>query len=126
MTESSAKYSGSKEFLLVYGELIRTAQYQGLTTYQALAEIMGLPMKGSHMGREIGRILGEIVEEEVSQGRPMLSAVVVGVGGSPGPGFYELARQLGRLQSDTKEEEYRFWQSELSAVYATWKREYQT
>ena len=49
------------------------------------------------MGREVGHVLGEIVEDEVAADRPMLSAVAVGVSGLPGPGFYSLAQELGRL-----------------------------
>ena len=71
------KYRGSKEYLLVYCELIKAARYKGTTTYQAIAEIMGLPLRGSHMGREVGKILGEISEDELNQGRPMLSAIAV-------------------------------------------------
>jgi hypothetical protein len=60
-------------------ELVRAAQYRGITTYQDIAVIMGLPIIGSHMGLETGQILGEISEDEVNVGRPMLSAIAVNV-----------------------------------------------
>ena len=114
------KYRGKTVYFHVMAELVRAAQYRGLTTYQDIAVIMGLPISGSHMGRETGQILGEISEDEVTAGRPMLSAVAVGVEGKAGPGFFELARQLGRLK-DT-ETETAFWERERKAVYEAWKR----
>ncbi|MFQ5401031.1 MAG: hypothetical protein ACE5E7_15710 [Anaerolineae bacterium] len=43
--------------------------------------------------------MGEIAADEMKRGRPLLSAVAVGVSGQPGPGFFALARQLGRLDA---------------------------
>jgi len=120
----STKYRGSKEYLLVYCELIRAARYRGLTTYQAVAEIMGLPLRGNYMGKEVGHMLGEISQDELDHGRPMLSALAVGVSGSPGSGFFSLARELGKLQERSKEAQHRFWEEEKAAVYKAWKREF--
>ncbi len=122
MTVVTGRYRGSKEFLLVYSELISAARYRGLITYQALAQLIGLPLRGSHMAREIGQILGEISEDEVANGRPMLSALAVGVSGIPGEGFYGLARDWGRLSEDSREAELAFWEKEKAAAYAAWAR----
>ena len=122
MSTSNGKYRGSVVYHLVYCELIHAARYRGLTTYQAIAQIMGLPLQGSHMGREVGHILGEISAEELEQGRPLLSALAVGVSGSPGPGFFGVARDLGKLDEETKETERRFWEEEKVAVYKAWAR----
>ncbi len=113
------EYRGTKEYAFVYTELITAAKHRGTITYQEIAKIVGLPMSGSHMGSEIGKILGQISEDEVSNGRPMLSAIAVNVQGVPGPGFYELAKRLNRTteNSDTAT----FWQAECQAVYETWK-----
>ena len=98
------------------------AEYQGVTTYQDLAVIMGLPLQGAHMGKETGHVLGEISEDEVKAGRPMLSAVAVSVvSGKAGPGFFTLAKELGRFGGEPADEE-NFWRQELKAVYDTWKR----
>jgi hypothetical protein len=97
------------------------ARYRGLITYQEIARLMGLPMTGNYMGHEIGEILGEISEDEIANGRPMLSALAVGVSGEPGDGFYTWAKQLGRLHDDTKEGRQRFWEQERLAVYEAWK-----
>ena len=98
------KYRGTKEYRLVLTELITAARYRGTVTYQEIAPLMGLPPQGSHMGREIGQLLGEISEDEHVNGRPMLSAFAVSVEGVPGPGFFALARDLGRLRSDARDE----------------------
>jgi hypothetical protein len=120
-----AKYRGSKEYFLVYSELIRAARYKGVTTYQAIAQMIGLPLKGSHMGSELGQILGEILEDELNRGRPMLTALVVSsVDGMPGSGFFKLAREFGKLHDDSKDAERDFWEQEKEAVYAEWKREF--
>lgn len=73
------KHRGKKEYHLVFCELIRAAQYRGLTTYQAIAQIMGLPLAGHYMASETGRVLGEISEDELQRGRPMLSARLAGI-----------------------------------------------
>jgi hypothetical protein len=120
MTIVKDKYRGTTKYFHVLAELVRAAQYRGLTTYQDIAVIMGLPLKGAHMGAETGHILGEISENEVQAGRPMLSAVAVGISGRPGPGFYTLARQLGHLAAG--EDELGFWERERQAAYEAWKR----
>lgn len=116
------KYAESKEYHLAYAEMVRAAQYGGVTTYQEIARLMGLPTRGSHMASEVGKLLGEISENERRQGRPMLSAVVVGVSGVPGSGFFWLARELGKLTDGDDEEA--FWRSERDAVYNAWRRTY--
>jgi len=119
MSAVPKKYRGKKEYALVHAELMTAAQYRGVTSYQAIAFIMGLPERGSHMGKEVGHILGEISEDEVHAGRPMLSAVAVNVDGAVGLGFFALARSLNRLRD--KSDEQAFWEAERDAVYATWQ-----
>jgi len=68
---------GSMTGVRVLAELIHAAEYRGVTTYQDIAVIMGLPLQGAYMGRETGHVLGEFSEDEVNAGRPMLSAVAV-------------------------------------------------
>jgi hypothetical protein len=120
MTRVKDKYRRETLYFHVMAELVKAAQYRGLTTYQDLAVIMGLPASGSHMGRETGQVLGEISEDEVAAGRPMLSSVAVGVNGKPGPGFFTLARELGLLQAD--QDEAGFWQRQREAAYLAWQR----
>lgn len=121
MSNAESKYRGSKDYALVYSELITVAKYRGYVTYQEIAKLVGLPLQGNYMGKEIGHLLGEISEDEVSHGRPMLSVIVVSTTGTPGPGFYELARALGKLDSTDKDKERSFWEHEKKALYETWK-----
>lgn len=62
--------------------------------------------------------LGEISSEESQAGRGMLTALVVHKRGDyqPGPGFFELARQLGHEVGDLQ----LFWVEELKRVFAAW------
>ena len=64
-------------------------------------------------------MLGEISEEEDAGGRGMLSVIVVHKEGDkmPGPGFFVLAKKLGRDTSD----HVRCWSDELTKVYANSK-----
>jgi hypothetical protein len=125
MTEAKARYRGTTQYQLVFAELVTAARYRGLTTYQAVADLLGIRKPGGHMAMETGSVIGEISEDEVALGRPMLSALVVQAESHrPGPGFYSWARQLGRLQSDRPEDELPFWEQERQAVYETWKRRF--
>ena len=126
MSVVADKYRGSKEYLLVYCELIQAARYKGVTNYQAVAKIMSLPLTGNYMAKETGQMLGKISEDELKHGRPMLSVLVVGTSGLPGAGFFALARQLGKLQDDSPAAERSFWEQEKAAVYNTWHREFKT
>ena len=91
-------------------------------TYQELADLVGLPLQGNYMGKELGHYTGEISREESEHGRPMLSAIVVGSSGKPGGGFFGLAKELGKLTSDDPAEQNAFWEAEKRAVYETWKK----
>ncbi|MHB8089516.1 MAG: hypothetical protein ACYDH2_14845 [Anaerolineaceae bacterium] len=114
----TGKYRGTIEYALVYNELINAARYRGTVTYQEIAKLMGIPLTGGYMAKLLGEILGEISEDEVAHGRPMLSAIAVGVKGSPSEGFYNWARGFGRLTNQANDH---FWAEEKKAVYDTWK-----
>jgi len=124
MSVVQTKYRGSKEYYLAYAELVTAARYRGTVTYQEIAQIMGLPLRGRYMANEVARLVGEISEDEHLHGRPMLSAIVVRKHeGDPGAGFFVLAKDLGKLQDDSEAGKRRFWEQEKAAVYATWQRE---
>ena len=91
-------------------------------TYQEIAQIIGLPLRGSYMGSEVGYLLGEISEDEVTHERPMLSAVAVGVSGEPGDGFYGLAKDLKLFSGESLHEKRKFWQQEKNRVYEAWQK----
>ena len=52
MSVVNDKYRGTTKYFHVLAELVRAAQYRGLTTYQDIAILMGLPQSGNHMGRD--------------------------------------------------------------------------
>ena len=45
---------------------------------------------------------------------------MVNVKGNPGPGFFELARELGRLEQNG--DKSAFWKEERDNVYEAWRR----
>ena len=118
------KYRGTGEYFLVFNELVKGARYRGTVTYQEIAELIGLPIVGAYMGKEVGHLVGEISEDQHRCGRPMLSAIVVGVDGSPGEGFFKLATSLGKFSGHGEGEQQRFWEHERSAVYELWRRKF--
>jgi hypothetical protein len=121
MSNVKDKYRNTEKYAGVYKELTTAARYRGTLRYQEIAQIMGLPLTGNYMQREIGQILAEISEDEVINGRPMLSAIAEGVTGKLGHRFFDLARELGRLAPE--EEEDCFLEKERQALYEVWKME---
>ena len=115
---------GTKPYLLIYAELITAARYRCTVTYQQLADLVGLPLQGAYMAAELGEYLGAIVEEEVQQGHPMLSEINIRVTGQPGPGFFALAKELDKLNSDDEAVQQAFWETGKQAVYETWQRSF--
>jgi hypothetical protein len=61
------KYRRTKEYHIVFAELLVAARYRGTVTYQEIAQIMKLKPRGNYMGREVGHLLGEISEDEHNQ-----------------------------------------------------------
>jgi len=120
------KYLGKKCWCIIYCKLIDMARKTATPiNYDPIAEIMG-KSPGERMGKywpkETGHLLGEISDFEHSNGRPMLSALVINKGTEkPGEGFFKLARHLGKLKSVSEKDEKPFWEQELQAVYDAWK-----
>jgi hypothetical protein len=113
-------YRGTVAYEQVKAELINAASYRGQLTYQDVARIIGQPSSGSQMGKQTGQVIGEINEDELEAGRPMISAIVVKSSGEIGQGFFELAEELGRLKPGADRDS--FLKNEREAVYETWKR----
>jgi len=121
MVEAKNQFRGKPEYSIVYAELITAARYRGIVTYQETAKLLGWPLQGQLLGNRLGKLLGEISEDEVSHGRPMLSAIVVSTSGRPSEGFFNLARDLGKLRAKGKPEENEFLEREQKAVHDAWK-----
>ena len=118
----SDKWMNKKEYFVTYSLMINAAQHHGFVTYQEVAQANGIPTYGSYMGKVVGELVGLVSENEVKHGRPMMSAIVVGVSGKPGKGFFDWAKELGVLSSG--QDEYDFWQAECKKIYETWKIPY--
>ncbi len=110
------KWNAAKEEIRAV--LVETARQRGMITYSDLVDKVKAIDIPPH-GPAIGQILGELSHEEDAQGRGMLTVLVVHKHGKkrPGPGFFELAEDLGR---DTSNKD-KFWIDELNKVYAYWR-----
>ncbi len=117
------EWMNTKEYFITYSIMINVAQHHGFATYQEIAQAIGLPLKGNYMGNVLGEILGLISKNEIEQGRPMMSAIVIGVTSKPGKGFYDWARDLGLLKEG--DDRNAFWQKECEKIYKTWKITYE-
>ena len=112
----------SKEYLRVYGMLIRTAQQGGFITYNDVAEVMGLSGDPKLITRRTGQMLRLIVDREHRSGRPVLASVVVSEAShQPLASFYSLASSLKLLPADaSKEQRTEFWRKETKRVFEEW------
>jgi molybdopterin synthase catalytic subunit len=99
--------------------MIAKAKLRGMITYSDLVKSIRRIKLDPHDIR-LSHMLGEISSEEDRSGRGMLTVVVVHKVGDmePGPGFYELAKTLGRDTSNL----LRCWVNELHAVHGFWSK----
>ena len=102
------------------GILIERAKVRGMMPYSDLANKITSILLEAHDPR-LFKLLGEISSNEDSQGRGMLSVIVVHKQGDmqPGPGFFELAKELGRDTSDILD----CWVKELKKVHGYWSNQ---
>lgn len=99
--------------------LIERARVRCLIPYSELAaQIKSISI--SPESYAFAAMLGEISTEEDRAGHGMLSVIVVHKSGDmqPGPGFFELAKKLGRNTSDI----LACWIAELKKVHAYWSK----
>jgi hypothetical protein len=97
--------------------LVARAKVRGMIPYSELvAKITSIRLEAHD--QRLFHLLGELSEEEDASGRGMLSVIVVHKSGDmqPGPGFFELAKNLGRDTSDI----LKCWIEELKKVHAYW------
>ena len=97
--------------------MISQAKKQNTISYSELVDQLTTIDLEAHDTR-LGTLLGEISTREDNEGRGMLSVIVVHKTGDmqPGPGFFELASELGRDTSDIEE----CWIEELNNVFDYW------
>ncbi|MCL6442743.1 MAG: RNA polymerase sigma factor region1.1 domain-containing protein [Alicyclobacillus sp.] len=97
--------------------LISRAKLRGMIPYSELADKLET-VRLTPDSHALHEMLGEISVEEDAAGRGMLSVIVVHKYGDmqPGPGFFRLAKSLGRDTSDL----LRCWVDEVKHVHAVW------
>jgi hypothetical protein len=116
------KYRGSREYALAYSALIAAAHSGAMVTYEGIARLTGLPERGSAMAKAVGRLVGEISEDEVLRRRPMLSALVVEKNtGLAGKGFFKLASDLQQFVGTSKSKTRDFLSKEKRKLYELWR-----
>lgn len=97
--------------------LIERAKVRGMIPYSELVEkITTIELEPNSYA--LAAMLGEVSTEEADADRGMLSVLVVHKIGDmqPGPGFFELAEELGRDTSDI----LKCWVNELKKVHRVW------
>jgi hypothetical protein len=101
----------------IVGILQALARERGTITYSDLSQQLH-NITIPHNDPAMAVMLDEISTEEFKAGRGMLSVIVVHKTGDqiPGPGFFKLAKSLGRKVTDKET----FWIDELSAVHGYW------
>ncbi len=97
--------------------LIERAKVRGMIPYSELVEHVET-IKLEPESYALAKMLGEISTLEDEDSRGMLTVIVVHKSGDmqPGPGFFELAKRLGRDTSDILV----CWVEELKCVHAYW------
>jgi len=96
-------------------QILKTiAESKGLTTYGELARQISAISFDPH-GYAFRHFLGELSSESDAAGRGMITALVIYKVGDqlPGPGFFELARKLGRDVTDR----VKCWSNEVKRVH---------
>jgi molybdopterin synthase catalytic subunit len=97
--------------------LVERAKVRGMIPYSELVEkITTIELEPNSFA--LAAMLGEVSTEEAEADRGMLSVLVVHKVGDmqPGPGFFELAGELGRDTSDI----LKCWVDELKKVHRVW------
>lgn len=110
------------------GALTEWASQNQLKTYTELSErvdaILWPEGAHTHEGSQVGWLLGQVAAREWVEGRPLLSAVVVGADTrEPSHGFFELAIELGELhRGASAERKHEYWIAEVSRCFPSGSR----
>jgi hypothetical protein len=103
--------------------LLQAAKARQTISYADVIGIAELKMSGDALSGALGRLFYDIVMAELAQNpdAPMLSAVALPKHENrPSKGFFDLARDLKRLNSNQPKDEDQFWIAELNKVYDFW------
>ena len=99
--------------------LVARAKVRGMLPYSELIRSIHSVQLEPHDVR-LFHLLGQLSTEESEAGRGMITALVVHKTGDmqPGPGFFELAEELGHDASDV----LAFWIGQMKKVHAYWEK----
>ena len=87
--------------------------------YKALADKFGLPFENEHERGLLYKMLDDINRYEFSKERPLLSVVVVTGDYIPGKGFFTLAKELGKQESNEDKDSFAF--KERKELFEFWE-----
>lgn len=101
--------------------LIEEARSGRLISYTKLSQqVTATPLTPD--AHALHQMLGDVSREADQGGGPLLSALVVYEHDQvPGPGFFAMARALGRQFEDNKLGRLEFWQAETRRVFEQWR-----
>jgi hypothetical protein len=122
MTGSAADIGEAPEHVnkWLYERLVAAAKAGEILSYSDVGKPLHLHFESPAERNIIARLLGEIAQYEVEQGRPMLSSVVWHKDLSgPGVGLRNLGLELGLVHGD--EDDLAFGTRQLNATHAFWK-----
>lgn len=104
----------------IYEALRGIAREKRTVFYSEIAPLAGVDTGSPHFAALVGQRLDAINRVEAENGRPLLSAVVIGKdSGMPGQGFFTCARDLRRYSG---KDDLAYWLQELQQVYDYWSR----
>ena len=102
----------------LYQKLVEAAKNRQTITYGEVASMVNMNTSSPAHRSMIGWMLGEISKQEVKEGRPMLSVLVVlPETGIPDVDSFALASELGLHKSG---DDQGFFEGELERVFAYW------
>lgn len=105
---------------VLYERLCEIARLGRVTRYSEISPIIGLNMGNPDHRDQMSALLDEISRHEHSQGRPLLSAVVIHMDDNvPGNGFFTLASDLGLFHGRDR---FMYFVEELRRVHDQWRR----
>ena len=97
-------------------KLLKIARNGSTITYGELGKAVGLHWRSRHLIDA----LDVINRHEDGEDRPLLTAVVINAESKrSGPGFFNLAKTLGRFDP-AKDDERAYWEQERQRVYRHW------
>jgi hypothetical protein len=108
----------------VRDKLRGVARLRSTITYSDLCRDLAMAT-GTHLephGTPLAGLLGQVNVLEREEQNPLISCVVVHKAGDwkPGPGFWNMAKEMGIDIGATESERERYWIEQLKRCYATW------